>query len=266
MRKFIFIGSIGLLFLLFLVFYFFVPKKEYSYYEDGSLKYTLLYTRYKNEMLYKHYYNNGKLMREGKLVNKKYDGQIKEYYPDGKLYIDCYYYKGLLEGEFKEFDEEGNLKRTINYHKNMAEGNGFYYRNNGTMKALNKFYNDSLYFVRLYKYDNFNAIDSQEIVIPLIKLIGGKHVGDTLSVVIKVITEDIPYIRDSFYINYAISKKDINGQFGMPAHSEQFIKDSLIRQYIISTPKDGVYFYGWLEYHYPDGKKQDFQEFAIPIP
>jgi len=75
--------------------------------------------------VWKSYYNNGVLYREGKYVQGDETGKFKVYHPNGKLWREEYYSAGRRVKNWREFSVNGDLVVTLSYQNdNLVKING----------------------------------------------------------------------------------------------------------------------------------------------
>ena len=101
------------------------PVGEFKYYYNtGAIK-TVSVFSYKGKdtvVRAKHYYETGKLMGEGKYVNRKKDSAWKYYSETGKLLNEENYVMGKKNGTFKVYDDTGSVIKVENWKNDVKNG------------------------------------------------------------------------------------------------------------------------------------------------
>ncbi|MEO7174317.1 MAG: hypothetical protein ABIV51_00795 [Saprospiraceae bacterium] len=242
--------------------------KFYFYGEDQTVFCT---SEYKNGMrdgiTYK-YHKNGKISEKYSYRLGKIDGIGEEYYEDGKLMSRYSYKQGKLDGAGTRYFANGNISNLSNYDRGMKVGKLLSFLDDGKVKGIEYYFKDSLYFQKIYKFSsNQVCIDSHEFVRPLISIGGNFVKGGLLIVNMKVITEGIPYDRDSFYVKFDMDYKDEkSGFFPYPRLIQTFVgKEEISHTYVIDSIRPGLSLYGSLEYHRTDGSIFDSDDFEYPL-
>ncbi len=92
-------------------------KELKTYYENGALKSTYIYSDASNYEV-TNYFNNGKVMESGKFVNGKMDGIWISYNANGTRAGEAVYHNGEKTGDWKIYNETGSLRYKITYANN----------------------------------------------------------------------------------------------------------------------------------------------------
>lgn len=120
---------------------------------SGSLRYGILaciaaicvfttsYGLSKPDGLYKSYYENGILAREGAFKDDKEEGVFKSFYEDGKLKDESTYEDGVLQGRRKTYYPNGTVKSREYYKDDLLDGRIKRYRENGTIEIIDTYVN-----------------------------------------------------------------------------------------------------------------------------
>lgn len=161
---------------------------EFKYYcEECGIQPTVIITFNKrdNTSEVKYYTIKGKLVSEGKMVDKKrsgewlyyhensseimtrenyvngiLDGQKNTYYSNGKITEESSYKKGALEGENNYYSPEGVLIKKLKYRNDQLQGEAFYYDAFGNV-VIEGFYKDGRKH-GLWKYYKDGKIELEE--------------------------------------------------------------------------------------------------------
>lgn len=95
----------------------------------------------KPDGLYKSYYENGILAREGAFKDDKEEGVFKSFYEDGKLKDESTYKEGVLCGRRKTYYPNGTVKSQEYYKDDLLDGRVKRYRDNGTLEIIDTYVN-----------------------------------------------------------------------------------------------------------------------------
>lgn len=165
------------------------------------------------------YFDSGEL----KSIYKYLDDTncIKEYYyKNGQLETALPIANGLIEGEVLGYYDTGELYSEVLYHKNRREGSKKYFYKDGSVKAINLFKGDSLYYIKSYRSDG-NGYSDQ--VIPII-ILDSSNDEDSLTYSMQVPFQDgFTYLDESLRVNFEVLAKENEGQ-DLPSRQVVFSK------------------------------------------
>jgi|GEM_PF-2788696 hypothetical protein len=106
-------------------------------YDNGQPKvvYEILKGTLENpvDFMYKAYYDNGVLMKEGLMKNMKEEGEWKFYFDDGKVNSVGNFKDGVRIGKFVRYYQTGQIEQEGSYENGEIRKSAFFYRN-GTIK------------------------------------------------------------------------------------------------------------------------------------
>jgi len=85
------------------------------------------------------YFNNGKLMYDGEIINGKLDGYGKQYYKNGNLKYEGEFDDGERNGSGKQFFNNGLIEYEGGYKRSKLDGYGKQYYKNGNLKYEGEF-------------------------------------------------------------------------------------------------------------------------------
>ena len=110
----------------------------------------------KKQGVYKCYYPNGKLEKEGPFKNDEKDSVWIMYYPTGKTQTIAHYKNGLLHGKVIWYYENGE-KTISNYKNDVLSGKSVFYYANGNIKGIYHFKNNNRHgsWKEFYENENF---------------------------------------------------------------------------------------------------------------
>ena len=103
----------------------FIRGKRYGpcfkYHPNGQLLEEKYFERDLENGVYREFYHNGILAREGTYVFGSLEGKSAFYHPNGKVRFEGVYYHDAKEGIWKTYDEEGNLTDERKYTRGVPE-------------------------------------------------------------------------------------------------------------------------------------------------
>jgi antitoxin component YwqK of YwqJK toxin-antitoxin module len=125
------------------IFDFFKSNKKdklfKTYYENGQLEKEGAKKDGKQEGLWKTYHENGQLELEENFKDGERDGLCKYYHENGQLKEEGNAKDGEQEGLWKSYHENGQLRGEGNYKEGKQEGLWKYYHENGQLKEEGNF-------------------------------------------------------------------------------------------------------------------------------
>ena len=84
-----------------------------EWYPNGKVKAKAIFTNGNGYIYY--YYENGKLQKEGNIINEKETGLWKYYYENGIKRSEGYYKNGIKNGSYKVWNQKGELIESGKY-------------------------------------------------------------------------------------------------------------------------------------------------------
>lgn len=147
--------------------------------------------------IYRDYYPSGdvKLIKEFSSKNSYCETL---YYLNGNTQRKMCVQNGLFEGKGLEYYESGELYSTMNFRDDMMDGITEFYYKDGSLKAINLFSNDSLYYVKSITKDKRDTIDR---IIPIITISSEKIVDIDVAI---PFTDEFKYKDENIVIHYDI--------------------------------------------------------------
>lgn len=88
------------------------------------------------DFLFQAFYENGTLMKEGLIRNKKEEGEWKYYFEDGKLSSVGYYENGVRKGKYTRYYDTGEVEQEGDYADGKIIKTKYFFRN-GAVKPDN---------------------------------------------------------------------------------------------------------------------------------
>ena len=217
-----------------------------------------------SQVVFKRFFENGRLENETYIVENELNGPTREYYENGQLKVEYYYNSGEVDGEYKSYNLAGNLKKKELYELG-SKVEEYNYFDNGNLFSFQS-YESGLKTGYLINYENGQLKEKGEYFFysqyPLEKYYENGQL------------EFKKNSRTDDYVEYYFPNGDLK-QKGTTQEMFYYFKSNLLGNYQITykdgKPYEGVYIFelgfpGREVFHistYENGKKisKEFKKF-----
>lgn len=198
------------LILLFILSYFLTRNEVIKtyYYPSGELK-SEFYNKSDRIQCGKQFYESGEIQYSYcRSLDSGIFGELREYYKSGKILSIVNFKNHKRIGVEKIYSENGSIIRTIPYINGKIQGWAFYYDLIGRKINEKYFYEDSMYYLKIY--DKFDTTKYDDQIFPAFHFDKNNYwLNDTVRVCIVFKSDDLfPYKREEIIIEYDFAELD----------------------------------------------------------